>query len=79
MPAVCASVVAVLFYMSSLDGDFVHDDMVAVVGNPDVTGENRRHALSSSSSLWMSDFWGRPMADPRSHKSYRPLTVLSFR
>ncbi|KAH7970571.1 hypothetical protein HPB49_010695 [Dermacentor silvarum] len=53
--------------------------MVAVVGNPDVTGENRRHALSPPSSLWMNDFWGRPMADPRSHKSYRPLTVLSFR
>ncbi|XP_054921315.2 protein O-mannosyl-transferase TMTC1-like isoform X2 [Dermacentor andersoni] len=76
----CAGVVAVLCYVNSLDGDFVHDDMVAVVGNPDVTGESRRHALSSSSSaLWMNDFWGRPMADPRSHKSYRPLTVLSFR
>ncbi|KAH6947782.1 hypothetical protein HPB50_021270 [Hyalomma asiaticum] len=76
MPAVCAGVVAVLCYMNSLDGDFVHDDMVAVVGNPDVTGESRRHA--SSSSLWINDFWGRPMADPRSHKSYRPLTVLTF-
>nr|XP_054920512.1 protein O-mannosyl-transferase TMTC1-like [Dermacentor andersoni] len=82
MSAICAGAVAVLCYMNSLDGDFVHDDMVAVVGNPDVTGENRRHALSSSSSsssLWTNDFWGRPMADPRSHKSYRPLTVLSFR
>ncbi|XP_065308824.2 protein O-mannosyl-transferase TMTC1-like [Dermacentor albipictus] len=74
----CAGVVAVLCYVNSLDGDFVHDDIVAVVGNPDVTGENRRHALSSS-SLWMNDFWGRAMADRRSHKSYRPLTVLSFR
>ncbi|KAL1479428.1 hypothetical protein MTO96_051846 [Rhipicephalus appendiculatus] len=79
VPAVCAGVVAVLCYVNSLDGDFVHDDMVAVVGNPDVTGESRRRASSSSTSLWMNDFWGRPMADPRSHKSYRPLTVLSFR
>ncbi|XP_049275485.1 protein O-mannosyl-transferase TMTC1-like [Rhipicephalus sanguineus] len=79
MPALCASVVGALCYVNSLDGDFVHDDIVAVVGNPDVTGESRRHALSSSSSLWINDFWGRPMADPRSHKSYRPLTVLSFR
>nr|XP_037289959.1 protein O-mannosyl-transferase TMTC1-like [Rhipicephalus microplus] len=82
MPALCAGVVAVLCYVNSLDGDFVHDDMVAVVGNPDVTGESRRHAASSSSSsssLWINDFWGRPMADPRSHKSYRPLTVLTFR
>ncbi|XP_075740375.1 protein O-mannosyl-transferase TMTC1-like [Rhipicephalus microplus] len=80
MPVLCAGVVAVLCYVNSLDGDFVHDDMVAVVGNPDVTGESRRHAASSSSSsLWINDFWGRPMADPRSHKSYRPLTVLTFR
>ncbi|KAH7984811.1 hypothetical protein HPB51_026917 [Rhipicephalus microplus] len=83
MPALCAGVVAVLCYVNSLDGDFVHDDMVAVVGNPDVTGESRRHSVSSSStsssSLWINDFWGRPMADPRSHKSYRPLTVLTFR
>lgn len=25
------------------------------------------------------DFWGEPMASANSHKSYRPLTVLSFR
>ncbi|KAH6947237.1 hypothetical protein HPB50_017765 [Hyalomma asiaticum] len=78
MPAVCAGIVAALCYINSLDGDFVHDDMVAVVGNADVTGDSRRHA-SSSSSLWANDFWGRPMSDPRSHKSYRPLTVLTFR
>ncbi|KAH8035998.1 hypothetical protein HPB51_016209 [Rhipicephalus microplus] len=57
MPALCAGVVAVLCYVNSLDGDFVHDDMVAVVGNPDVTGESRRHAASSSSSsssLWIN-------------------------
>ncbi|KAL1480465.1 hypothetical protein MTO96_051006 [Rhipicephalus appendiculatus] len=59
MPALCAGVVAVLCYVNSLDGDFVHDDLEAVVGNPDVTGESRRHASSSSSSsLWINDFWG---------------------
>ena len=25
------------------------------------------------------DFWGVPMASPRSHLSYRPLAILSFR
>ncbi|KAL3194071.1 hypothetical protein MRX96_046133 [Rhipicephalus microplus] len=55
-PAVCAVVVAVLCYANSLDGDFVHDDMVAVVGNPDVTGESKRHTSSSSLSLWINDF-----------------------
>ncbi|XP_064476888.1 protein O-mannosyl-transferase TMTC1-like [Ornithodoros turicata] len=73
LPALCAALLSLLCYLNSLDGDFVHDDMVAVVGNRDVTGE---HALSA---LWVNDFWGRPMADPQSHKSYRPLTVLTFR
>ncbi|XP_062441010.1 protein O-mannosyl-transferase TMTC3 isoform X4 [Rhea pennata] len=27
----------------------------------------------------MNDFWGTPMSEERSHKSYRPLTVLTFR
>ncbi|KAH9382065.1 hypothetical protein HPB48_016512 [Haemaphysalis longicornis] len=79
LPAVCAGVVAVLCYLNSLDGQFVHDDMVAIVGNPDVTGEHRTRSSHRSSSLWMNDFWGRAMADVQSHKSYRPLTVLSFR
>ncbi|XP_062441003.1 protein O-mannosyl-transferase TMTC3 isoform X3 [Rhea pennata] len=26
-----------------------------------------------------NDFWGTPMSEERSHKSYRPLTVLTFR
>ncbi|KAH9366744.1 hypothetical protein HPB48_020885 [Haemaphysalis longicornis] len=79
LPALCAGVVAVLCYLNSLDGEFVHDDMVAVVGNPDVTGEHHRPRMQRSPSpLWVNDFWGRPMADPQSHKSYRPLTVFSF-
>ena len=31
------------------------------------------------SSVFSNDFWGLPLSDPESHKSYRPLTVLSFR
>ena len=30
-------------------------------------------------SVFSNDFWGLPLSDPESHKSYRPLTVLSFR
>ena len=29
--------------------------------------------------LFKNDFWGTPISDPESHKSYRPLTILSFR
>jgi 4-amino-4-deoxy-L-arabinose transferase-like glycosyltransferase len=31
------------------------------------------------SSVWQDDFWGTPLTHSGSHKSYRPLTVLSFR
>lgn len=30
-------------------------------------------------SVFRNDFWGLPLSDLESHKSYRPLTVLSFR
>ena len=30
-------------------------------------------------TLWADDYWGEPMGSANSHKSYRPLTVLSFR
>lgn len=29
--------------------------------------------------IFSNDYWGRPMNSPSSHKSWRPLTVLSFR
>eukprot|EP00566_Odontella_aurita_P008001 CAMPEP_0113558774 /NCGR_PEP_ID=MMETSP0015_2-20120614/18533_1 /TAXON_ID=2838 /ORGANISM="Odontella" /LENGTH=660 /DNA_ID=CAMNT_0000460347 /DNA_START=112 /DNA_END=2090 /DNA_ORIENTATION=- /assembly_acc=CAM_ASM_000160 len=29
--------------------------------------------------VWINDYWGRPMNSPSSHRSWRPLTVLSFR
>ena len=31
------------------------------------------------SSVFKNDFWGLPLSHAESHKSYRPLTVLSFR
>ncbi|CAB9497774.1 and TPR repeat-containing protein 3 [Seminavis robusta] len=30
-------------------------------------------------TIFTNDYWGRPMSSPSSHKSWRPLTVLSFR
>ncbi|KAG7305254.1 hypothetical protein JYU34_009297 [Plutella xylostella] len=64
---------AVLSYVNSLGGQFVHDDIPAILTNGDVTG------ASSLKELFLNDFWGTPMADVTSHKSYRPLTTLSFR
>ncbi|KAL3881178.1 hypothetical protein ACJMK2_027635 [Sinanodonta woodiana] len=60
-------------YLNSLNGDFVHDDIFAIKNNKDVLGK------TPVSSLFFNDFWGKPMSDNTSHKSYRPLTVLTFR
>lgn len=65
--------VGALTYANSLHGEFVHDDIPAIVGNGDVTGAN------PLLQLFRNDFWGTPMSEPSSHKSYRPLTTLTFR
>ena len=66
-------VIAALCYFKSLNGDFVHDDIYAIKRNQDVTG--KRPLMD----LFSNDFWGSSMISYRSHKSYRPLTVLTFR
>ena len=67
------ALVAVGCYLNALGGDFVHDDIPAVVRNKDVL------AQTTISSVLIDDFWGTPMQDINSHKSYRPLTTLTFR
>ena len=61
------------FLLNSLPNQFVHDDIPAIVRNKDV------QAQAPLRNLFVDDYWGKPMADLTSHKSYRPLTVLSFR
>uniref|UniRef100_A0A3P8UWG6 dolichyl-phosphate-mannose--protein mannosyltransferase n=1 Tax=Cynoglossus semilaevis TaxID=244447 RepID=A0A3P8UWG6_CYNSE len=65
--------VSVLCYANSLHGELVHDDMWAVVNNPDV------RAGSSVLNIFSNDFWGKKMWDNASHKSYRPLSILTFK
>ncbi|KAG9470556.1 hypothetical protein GDO78_017356 [Eleutherodactylus coqui] len=67
------AVVAGLCFARSLLGEFVHDDVWAILNNPDSRGE------TNLSTIFKNDFWGKAMADNTSHKSYRPLCVLSFR
>ena len=62
-----------LLYANTLHSDFVHDDLAAIVNNADVTGG------AGWTEVWRDDFWGAELRDPRSHKSYRPLTTLTFR
>uniref|UniRef100_A0A7R9ZTG2 Uncharacterized protein n=1 Tax=Pseudo-nitzschia arenysensis TaxID=697910 RepID=A0A7R9ZTG2_9STRA len=44
-------------------------DVQKDIHDPDATWEQ----------IFSNDYWGRPMNSPSSHKSWRPLTVLSFR
>lgn len=67
------SIVVIACYANGLPGDFVHDDIPAITINNDVLG------INAISYVFQNDFWGTPMADVNSHKSYRPLTILSFR
>ena len=62
-----------LLYANTLGGGYVWDDRAAIIGNKDVLGTN------SFSTLFGNDFWGQDIQGDYSHKSYRPVTVLSFR
>ncbi|XP_036036964.1 LOW QUALITY PROTEIN: protein O-mannosyl-transferase TMTC1 [Onychomys torridus] len=77
VPAGAAALLAgasCLCYGRSLRGEFVHDDVWAIVNNPDV-----RPGTPLRWAVFANDFWGKGLADSTSHKSYRPLCVLSFR
>ncbi|XP_016007516.2 protein O-mannosyl-transferase TMTC1 isoform X2 [Rousettus aegyptiacus] len=63
-----------LCYGRSLQGEFVHDDVWAIVNNPDV-----RPGAPLGWGIFTNDFWGKGMAENTSHKSYRPLCVLTFK
>lgn len=49
------------------------DDSEAVVNNHDVNLE------TPVIKIFSHDFWGTRLTNQASHKSYRPLTILSFR
>ncbi|KAM9174139.1 protein O-mannosyl-transferase TMTC3 [Pangshura tecta] len=60
-------------YWNSLFCGFVFDDVSAILDNKDL------HPSTPLKNLFQNDFWGTPMSEERSHKSYRPLTVFTFR
>ncbi|XP_053112334.1 protein O-mannosyl-transferase TMTC3 isoform X1 [Hemicordylus capensis] len=60
-------------YWNSLFCGFVFDDVSAILDNKDL------HPSTPLKNLFLNDFWGTPMSEERSHKSYRPLTVFTFR
>jgi hypothetical protein len=60
-------------YYNSCYCGFVFDDISAIKDNRDL----RPH--SPLVNIFFNDFWGTPMHKEQSHKSYRPLCVLTFR
>ncbi|XP_042315152.1 protein O-mannosyl-transferase TMTC4 isoform X1 [Sceloporus undulatus] len=64
---------SIICFVNSYDGDFVFDDSEAIINNKDLRSE------TPLGDLWHHDFWGSKLSSNTSHKSYRPLTVLTFR
>ncbi|XP_008280439.1 protein O-mannosyl-transferase TMTC4 isoform X2 [Stegastes partitus] len=70
---VTVALVALLCFINSYDGEFVFDDSEAIVNNKDL------RPTTPLNNIWSNDFWGSNLSSNSSHKSYRPLTVLTFR
>ncbi|CAM1318239.1 Uncharacterised protein PB.6640, partial [Pycnogonum litorale] len=70
---IATSFVAFILYLNTLNADFAYDDSRAIKSNDDL--------LPSVPliNIFYNDFWGTPLKHSGSHKSYRPLCVLSFR
>ncbi len=71
--AALATLLVLLCYWNGLNGDLVHDDIFAIRDNRDLRTD------TPLAQVFQDDFWGKPMSSALSHKSYRPLTVLTFR
>lgn len=61
-------------YWRSGECGFVFDDRPAITKNADSNANT-----SSVAKLFRNDFWGRRTSKPDSHKSYRPLVILTYR
>ncbi|KAL9965732.1 hypothetical protein ACROYT_G029574 [Oculina patagonica] len=72
-PYLLVGITAIVCYLNSLFGEFVYDDYEVIETNSDI------RTSSPISNLFANDFWGLPMKRNDSHKSYRPITVLTFR
>ena len=65
-----------LVFFPSLNGDFVFDDLPAIVKNPDLSDHSKLFDVLSN--VFRHDFWGENLTSSHSHKSFRPLTTLTF-
>jgi hypothetical protein len=66
-------VFAALCFVNGLNGAFLFDDNSAIVKNEDVQG------LTPLSAVFENDYWGKSMTSKASHKTFRPITTLTYR
>ena len=90
LAAVVCAAIGFMVYVNSLDCRFCFDDLSAITENQDLRSVLIRqkslfilHTYYRPDTPWVellrNDFWGTPMHIEGSHKSYRPLTVATFR
>ena len=63
---------------------FPYDDGGGVRNNPDVLNQSNANGLgtgimSTWTDVFRNDFWGTSINSPLTHKSYRPIVIMSFR
>ena len=74
-PSLYIAFISILAYWdkTALHGSFVYDDAGSIAKNIVVNGS------VPWTEVFARDFWGTPMSDVQSHKSFRPITTLSFK
>lgn len=74
LTSLCCGLLAFYTFYETRKAGFVWDDRAAIRGNQDVTS-----STATLHDIWTHDFWGTPMNTELSHKSFRPLVVMTFR
>lgn len=74
-PSLWTGLIALTAYWNdtALHGKFIYDDVASLKTNVVVNGQVPWNEVITR------DFWGNPLKESRSHKSYRPITTLTFR
>lgn len=67
-----ALVAAAVYCRCATYSEWYIDELFAVLRNEDARGE------STLAEVFTNDFWGTPLTATWTHKSYRPLSVMSF-
>jgi protein O-mannosyl-transferase len=74
-PSLWVSLITIIAYWDTqaLNGTFVYDDAGSLITNVVVNGK------VPWTDVFIRDYWGTLMSLPQSHKSFRPITTLTFK